>query len=70
MTTSRPDPAVARILLQLADEPLPAGADGLVSTLTRLCAALVRHLPASGSGISLVGEGHGSAGIAACGGSS
>ena len=68
MTTSRPDPAVARILLQLADEPLPAGADGLVSTLTRLCAALVRHLPASGSGISLVGEGHGSAGIAAAAG--
>ncbi|GAB3883246.1 GAF domain-containing protein [Terrabacter terrigena] len=39
-----------------------------MSTLTRLCTALVRHLPASGSGISLVGEGHGSAGVAAAAG--
>ncbi|WP_020145322.1 GAF and ANTAR domain-containing protein [Terracoccus sp. 273MFTsu3.1] len=59
---------MARVLLQLAEEPLPAGADGLVSTLTRLCAALVRHLPAAGSGISLMGEGHGSAGVAAAAG--
>ncbi|CAN7345648.1 ANTAR domain-containing protein [Terrabacter sp. LjRoot27] len=68
MTTSPPDRAVARVLLQLAEEPQPPGADGLVSTLTRLCAAVVRHLPASGSGISLVGEGQGSAGIAAAAG--
>lgn len=68
MTVSSPDPAVARVLLQLADEPAPPGAGGLVSSLTRLCSALVRHLPASGSGISLVGEGQGSAGIAAAAG--
>ena len=70
MTPSGRDPSIARALLQLAEEPAPAGAGGLVDSLTRLCTAVVRHLPASGSGISLVGEGHGSAGIAAAAGRS
>lgn len=68
MTESGADPAIARVLLQLADEPDPPGLHGVVSTLTRLCAAVVRHLPASGSGISLMGEDRGSVGIAAASG--
>ena len=57
---------MAQVLLLMADEPVES--DGLVGHLTQLCTALARTLPASGAGISLMGESGASAGIAAVAG--
>ena len=60
------DGRIAQVDALINDEPAASDeAAGVIGRLQRLCSALVRALPASGAGVSLINEDHTGAGMAA-----